>query len=69
MIEKLRNLALYAPVLLLNMTTKTAVIHARIDPELKNDVESVLNDLGLSVMDAITIFFVKSAGKENFRSM
>ena len=39
------------------MSTKTTVIRARIEPELKDDVESVLNELGLSVTDAITIFF------------
>ena len=36
---------------------KTAVISARIDPGLKHNVEQILNDLGLNMTQAITLFF------------
>ncbi len=36
---------------------KTAVISARIDPGLKHNVEQILDDLGLNMTQAITIFF------------
>lgn len=35
---------------------KTATVRARVEPELKLEVESVLNDLGLSVSEAIEIY-------------
>lgn len=37
--------------------TKTAVISARIDPGLKQNVEQILDDLGLNMTQAITLFF------------
>jgi len=37
--------------------SKTAMINARIEPKLKNDVESVLRRLGLNTAQAITLFF------------
>jgi DNA-damage-inducible protein J len=36
---------------------KTAVISARIDPELKRNVEQVFQELGLTTSQAITLFF------------
>ncbi len=36
--------------------TKTAVISARIDPELKATAERVFQELGLSTTQAITLF-------------
>lgn len=36
---------------------KTAYINVRIEPELKEKAEKILKGLGLSVSDAITIFF------------
>jgi len=36
---------------------KSAVIHARIEPETKNAAERVLHKLGLSPTDAIRIFY------------
>ena len=36
---------------------KTAVISARIDPDLKHDAEQVFRDLGLTVSQAITLFY------------
>ena len=36
---------------------KNAVINARIESELKGDVESILKKLGLSATQAITIFY------------
>lgn len=37
--------------------TKAAVISARIDPGLKHNVEQILDDLGLNMTQAITLFF------------
>jgi DNA-damage-inducible protein J len=36
---------------------KTTTIHARIQPDLKLQVEAVLQQLGLSTTEAITLFF------------
>jgi len=36
---------------------KTAVVSARIEPELKADAEYVLRELGLSPSEAVTIFY------------
>jgi DNA-damage-inducible protein J len=37
--------------------TKTSTISARIDPELKNRVDKVFKDLGLTTAQAITLFY------------
>ncbi len=37
--------------------SKTAMITARIDPELKRETEKVLKELGLTTSQAITLFF------------
>jgi DNA-damage-inducible protein J len=37
--------------------SKTEVIHARITPDLKVSVEAVLQKIGLSTTDAISLFF------------
>jgi DNA-damage-inducible protein J len=36
---------------------KTAVISARIDPELKKQAEQIFTELGLTTAQAITLFF------------
>jgi len=36
---------------------KTAVISARIDPELKRNAEQVFGELGLTASQAITLFY------------
>ncbi len=36
---------------------KSATIRARIEPELKSSVESILVSLGLNTSDAITLFY------------
>jgi DNA-damage-inducible protein J len=36
---------------------KTAIINARITPELKGDVEQILAQLGITTTQAITMFF------------
>lgn len=36
---------------------KSAMIRARIDPALKNEAEGVFEQLGLSVTQAITLFY------------
>ena len=37
--------------------SKTETIRARIEPELKNNAETVLAALGLSVTEALTLFY------------
>ena len=39
------------------MDMKTAIINARIKPELKADVEAILSQLGITTTQAITMFF------------
>jgi len=38
---------------------KENTINARIDSDLKNDVQKILDDLGITVSEAIRIFFNK----------
>ncbi|MGH1365896.1 MAG: type II toxin-antitoxin system RelB/DinJ family antitoxin [Calditrichia bacterium] len=38
-------------------SNKNTVVRARIDSELKQDVESILNTMGLNVSDAISLLF------------
>ena len=35
---------------------KTDTLNIRIEPELKKKVETILNDLGMNIADAVTIF-------------
>ena len=35
---------------------KTDTLNIRIEPELKREVESTLNDLGMNIAEAVTIF-------------
>ena len=37
--------------------SKTATVRARIEPDLKEEVEQLFRELGLSTTDAINIFF------------
>ena len=39
------------------MMTKTATVRARIEPDLKTDVESLFKELGLSTTEAINLFY------------
>ena len=36
---------------------KTGTVHARIEPSLKNETEELFHKLGLSVTQAITLFY------------
>lgn len=36
---------------------KSAIIRARIEPELKVEAETIFNELGLSITEAITLFY------------
>jgi DNA-damage-inducible protein J len=36
---------------------KSDVVHARLDPELKANVEGILTQIGLSTSDAVNLFF------------
>jgi len=61
--------------------SKTAMIRARTEPELKNTVERILDTLGLSCSEAINLFFrqvklqkglpfdVKIPNKETLKAM
>jgi DNA-damage-inducible protein J len=40
---------------------KTAVVTARVEPELKKDAEDVLRELGLTASQAITIYYKQIA--------
>ncbi len=35
---------------------KTDILNIRVEPELKKEVEITLNDLGMNIADAVTIF-------------
>ena len=35
---------------------KTDTLNIRIEPELKKEVETILNDLGMNIAEAVTIF-------------
>ncbi len=37
--------------------SKTAIIHARIEPKLKAEVEAILEKFGLNTTDAVTLFY------------
>ncbi len=37
--------------------TKTAMIRARIEPELKEEVDDIFNKLGLNVTEAINLYY------------
>lgn len=39
------------------MTTKTEVVRARMNPDLKHTVEQILEKLGLNQTEAITMFY------------
>ena len=39
------------------MSAKTQLIHARIEPSLKETVEAILKTLGLNTSEAIKLFF------------
>ena len=41
------------------MANKTAVISARIDPDLKNNAEQIFKELGLTTSQAITLFYTQ----------
>lgn len=36
---------------------KSAIIRARIEPELKEEAETIFSELGLSITEAITLFY------------
>jgi DNA-damage-inducible protein J len=36
---------------------KTSVVRARIEPELKDEVEDIFDKLGLSTTEAVTLFY------------
>ena len=40
-----------------NMTTKTALVRARIQPSIKEKAETVLSKIGISPSEAINVFY------------
>lgn len=45
---------------------KTSVVNARIEPDLKEEVESIFHELGLSTSEAVTLFFKRV---KNYRGL
>ena len=45
-------------------STKTLMIHARIDPKLKKSAESIFSEIGISTTEAIRLF-LKQVGLHN----
>ena len=43
---------------------KTAMVRARIEPELKEQVEAVLSQVGLTASQAITLFYKRVADEQ-----
>lgn len=43
---------------------KTAMVRARIEPELKEQVEAVLSQVGLTASQAITLFYKRVADQQ-----
>lgn len=41
------------------LSMKTAAVHSRIEPEIKEKAESILNKLGLSPTEAIRMFYTQ----------
>jgi len=41
------------------MSTKSKIIHVRVEPSLKKDAEAVLKNLGVSSGEAIRLFFTQ----------
>jgi DNA-damage-inducible protein J len=41
------------------LTVKTAAVHSRIEPEIKESAEGILRKLGLSPTDAIRLFYTQ----------
>ena len=39
------------------MTNKSAIISARINPDIKNNAEQIFKELGLTTSQAITLFY------------
>lgn len=37
--------------------SKTAMFHIRVEPTLKSEVEAILEEIGLSTSEAVTLFF------------
>ena len=45
---------------------KTAMINARIEPELKEEVDEIFDQLGLTTTEAVTLFFKRV---KNYRGL
>ena len=44
--------------------SKSAMIRARVEPELKEEVESIFKELGITTTEAITIFYHQVKAKK-----
>ncbi|RRJ82764.1 type II toxin-antitoxin system RelB/DinJ family antitoxin [Aestuariirhabdus litorea] len=47
-------------------TMKTEIVRARIEPEIKADAEQVLEQIGMSMADAIRLFVTQVARRQEF---
>jgi DNA-damage-inducible protein J len=45
---------------------KTAIVRARVEPELKADAEAILKEIGLTLSDAINILFRRVKSSNGF---
>jgi len=48
---------------------RTAMVQARMEPELKNKVENILNALGINTTDAINISLSRCSMRTEYRLM
>ena len=46
--------------------SKTAAVHSRIDPRIKDEAESVLSQLGMKPSEAIQVFYKQIALRQAF---
>jgi len=63
---KLYQLAYAAHLCHIFAMSKTAAVHSRIDPDIKNEAESVLNQLGMKPSEAIQVFYKQIALRQAF---
>ena len=63
---KLYQLANAAHLCHIFAMSKTAAVHSRIDPHIKNEAESVLNQLGMKPSEAIQVFYKQIALRQAF---
>lgn len=48
------------------MAAKTAMLHIRIDPEIKEEADHIFNQIGITTSDAVKIFLRKAIYSSGF---